>query len=153
VAAAGRPASIFNAGFEDGTVRLWQVATGREGCQIQGHRAGIPTVAFSPDSNRLSSAGEDGTGLLWGLTSLPRVESLLASKDLAPEVLETLWAALTGEDAARAYRALWGLAVVPKQAVPLLETRLRVAAVHKTQEIARLIADLDSDDFAAREKA
>src|SRR5262249_32213803 len=56
--------------------------------------------------------------------------------------------------AARAYQAVWALASAPEQAVPLFRERLqKVPATDQGQRIARLIADLDSDEFAVREGA
>jgi hypothetical protein len=70
--------------------------------------------------------------------------------------LEALWADLGEPDAAKGYFALWGLAGVPAQAAPFLRERLRPAAAPGRGEgdrIARLIAQLDSDNFKDRQGA
>jgi hypothetical protein len=70
--------------------------------------------------------------------------------------LEALWADLGSNDPARAYLAQWAAAAAPEQAVPFLRERLKPAPPTDAQtqkRIARLIADLDSDDFEVREKA
>ena len=45
------------------------------------------------------------------------------------QTAETCWADLAGEDATRAYAAVWGLADVPGQAVPLIRARLKPTEV------------------------
>jgi WD40 repeat protein len=72
--------------------------------------------------------------------------------------LETAWDNLTAEDARRAYQAMRTLVAAPERSIPFLRDRLRPVAAAEAEDddpkrIARLIADLDSDDFATRNQA
>jgi WD40 repeat protein len=49
----------------DGTVRIWDVETGRELLTLTGQAEAALRLAFSPDGRRL--AGEEGTGRVYAL--------------------------------------------------------------------------------------
>jgi WD40 repeat protein len=49
----------------DGTVRLWDPATGRELARLKGHEGIVNSVCFSPDGMWLVSGGDDNTLRLW----------------------------------------------------------------------------------------
>ncbi len=66
--------------------------------------------------------------------------------------LEKLWTDLASADEARAVRATLGLAANPKEALPFLADRLRPVKVDAAS-IAKLVKQLDSDDFDTREVA
>jgi hypothetical protein len=145
---------VLAAGDNEGTLHLCRAATGQELGRLRGHRSrsGITCLAFSPDGKTLASGSWDTTVLVWDVGGLlERKEE--QPRELETRQLETLWTDLASDDAARAYQAIQELAVASRQAVPFLKERLRPLSGVEPKQIARLIADLDSGEFAAREKA
>ena len=66
---SARTATLASGGG-DRTVRLWDVATGRQiGATLTGHAGRVTSVAFSPDGTTLATAGDDGTVRLWDVAT------------------------------------------------------------------------------------
>lgn len=149
--AFSRDGRTLATGHEDNTVRLWEVATGAERACFVGHRGPAASVAFSHDGRTLASGSGDTTILLWDATCGAR-----PGAELTIEQLRALWDDLIGTDAGRAYRAMWQLAVSPRASLPFLAERLRPAApldAAQQKQVERLLADLDDEAFAVRQKA
>jgi WD40 repeat protein len=133
-------------------IRVFEVATGKQRRILYGHAGCVRTLAMAPDGRRLLSGSDDAFALVWDTTpagaAKPRKEPLTAAG------ADELWAALAGPEAQPAYAAMADLAAAPDLAVALLRRELKPAPAAPTDaELDRTFADLDSDDFATREKA
>ena len=49
----------------EGTARLWDVATGKTVATLAGHTDRVTAVAFSPDGTRVLTGSDDNTARLW----------------------------------------------------------------------------------------
>jgi hypothetical protein len=86
-------------------------------------------------------------------TALERLKDSSDKGSAMPGNAEALWNDLAGEDAAAAYRAIRGLAALPKEAMPFFKAHLKPVVAVDAKRIEQMIADLDSNDFSMREKA
>ena len=68
--------TLLASGSRDGTVRLWDVATGEPAGALRGHQGAALDVAFSPDGKQLASVGYDGTVRLWDVATRTAVAVL-----------------------------------------------------------------------------
>jgi len=53
----------------DGTVRVWDVASGHELHKLEGHTGEVSTVAIGPDGHYLASGGNDRAVRIWNLAT------------------------------------------------------------------------------------
>ena len=58
-------------GCLDGTVKLWDVATGQLAITLKGHTGAVMSMAFSPDGHRLVSVATDGVVRKWDARPMP----------------------------------------------------------------------------------
>ena len=150
-------------GSPDGKLRLWDADRGQELVVLEGHSTDgkargttyplstpgrIESLAFSMDGKRLASGSADTTALLWDLTNLKRPQHA----PLLPRQAEALWNDLAA-DAAKAHQAIIALSHSPGQSVPLLRDRVQPVAAPAAERLQQLVAALESDEFAVRQKA
>lgn len=147
LAAAGGRGTKVPAGFG----LVWEVATGTVRHTLDGHRQAVMSLAFSPDGRKLATGSLDTTILIWDLDG----DAQPAGEPLPERELEALWTRLVTPEAADALPALRRLAAAPGQTVPFLAKRIVPvrAVVLDDKTVERLIADLDANEFAVRDRA
>jgi WD40 repeat protein len=135
----------------DPVLHLMEVASGKDRCVLNGHGSGVSSLSFSADGTTLVAGCEDSTALVRDLTG--RRTRAKADGPLTAGGLDARWTALAGEDAAKAFQAIRELANSPDETLPYLARRLRPVPAADEKRLTRLIADLDGEAFAVREKA
>jgi WD domain, G-beta repeat/PQQ-like domain len=126
-------------GDERFALLVWEADTGDLVCRRTGHNRPLMSIDFAADGRRVLTASGDGTALLWDLD--PRVPP-------PPD----RWNALASANASAVQAALWSVARDP-HGPSVLRTNLAPAPRRDPAEMDRLIADLDADRHAVRERA
>jgi WD40 repeat protein len=138
----------------DGSVRLWETASGRERGRFRAHRGRIDAAAFSADGRAFAVAGADTTVWVWDVLGRSPAERKAGGR-FGAAALAAAWDDLANANAHTAYKAVWGLAESPERSVPFLKARLATApggcAFHP--RVAQLVRDLGAESFAVRERA
>jgi sugar lactone lactonase YvrE len=130
-------------------VRVHDLARGREVLRTASPPEGTTAAAFSADGRLFACGQADGTVLMWNVSDLLKHDRPVVP--LTERGRDGLWDDLGGEDARRAYRAVWELSARPEAAVAFLKEHLRPGK--EAARIERLLADLDDDRFETRETA
>ncbi len=142
---------MYAAVKESEPIRLWETATGKERLRLSGYRGWMDHLAFSPDGSKLVSVSSDRNALVWQLfgPALGR-----RPNDLTEPQLQNLWADLVCEDGQVAFRAVRTLtAAAPGPVVNFLRRQEKDILRLDHRRVVRWIEELDSDEFAVREKA
>ncbi len=129
----------------DKSVRVYDTASWKQVAHFDGHEGTIRTVFFgADDSTLISSSAEDGTALVW---------SLKPPAGREPPDPAQLWDDLAGREPSVS-RAVWAAAQHPDMAVKLFRAKWPVPKDPvDPARIRKLIGDLDSTQFEAREAA
>jgi hypothetical protein len=134
----------FASAGSDAVVSIWETATGQEVLRLEGHDAEVSHVAFSPDGRTIFSYGQDGQGYLWSLEPRPAAG--------ARPTLNELWTDLADTDAGKAYRAIWQMSEA-RGSTAFLRGQITPVKPVADERLQRLIAELDSAEFAVRQAA
>src|SRR5262249_49347193 len=142
-------------GSHDGTVRLWDLLSGKElgrfGTEVDPSEGGwVESVAFSPDGRTVVSGGMDGTAHVWDVSRITGRPQTSAER--SPADLEADWKNLAGNPA-KGYAALGRLVSSPEQAVSFLGKQLRAGKAPDATRVERLIRDLDDEQLEVRAHA
>ena len=140
---------VLASGSGDGTVRLWKVDSGQEQRAFEGHQGPVTRISFAEDGKTLISAGADNCVLIWDAAARGPV----ARGDPKAKMLGQRWADLAGDDAMVAFKAMGEMIAAPKEAVAFLATKLQPVQAADPAAISKLVEELDSKNFQAREKA
>ncbi len=68
-------------GSWDNTMKLWEVASGREIRTFQGHTSSISSVAFSPDGRSALSGSQNGAIVMWDLAAGNEIAQMVGFAD------------------------------------------------------------------------
>jgi hypothetical protein len=136
-------------GNMDGSVTVSSLLTGIEIARFDGSQGQVQSLAFSQDNRLLASGGVNGLILVWKLPA-----AAVAAGTLADARKTTLWNELADADPERSGRALAALLEAPGPAVDLIGEKLKFTGVAVDRKrLEQMVVDLDSDEFAVREKA
>jgi RNA polymerase sigma factor (sigma-70 family) len=127
----------------DGTIRLWEVATWKVRAEFRGHRDRVTALAFGPDG-RLFTGGLDTVVLGWDTRP---------QRDAPGGTLAAAWEALAGADGKAGFAAQGRFLAEPARAVEWIAARISPASQPDLARVKALVADLDNEEFATRERA
>lgn len=143
---------MLASGGDEPCARVWELASGQEVRHLEGHNGPVTAVAFSADGQALVSGSTDTSLLVWDLTRRLAQGDRQTARS-RPESLETLWKRLADRDGSRAYDAVWDLAAAGNESGPFLTKHLELFVGADQQRVARLIKELDADQYEVRKRA
>jgi WD40 repeat protein len=130
----------------DGFVRVFELATG--GLRGQ-HEEETERIAYAPDGRTLATlCAGDHLFRFWDLRNTAKG----ATWKIEPQERERLWNDLASKDASVGFSSLLRLENAPTAALDILRQLRRVPPIPPVR-LARLVEQLDDDEFATREAA
>jgi hypothetical protein len=138
-------------GGDDGTLVLYEAAVGRRRHAFRGHGRAVDGVAFTPDGALLAASSVDAPAFVWDVYGTQGDQP--GPEKWSAEQAQQLWQDLAAPGTEAAFLAVRRLVQHPAAALPLLRERLRPAEPVAEGHLKKLLRDLDSDDFQARQGA
>ena len=134
-------------GSSDG-LRLYEASTGKLRHRFREQTRPVQVVAFSPDGRFLAAESVDGPLLLWDVRGD-------LTKSAKPDAAgwDAAWAALGGDGAEAAFRAVRLFALHPDDGAAELKRRFADRKPPTAEAVAALVRQLDDRDYATRERA
>ena len=77
--------SVLASGSGDGTIELWEVATGQKRTTLSGHTGAVTSVSFLSDGTTIASGSLDGTIQLWDVSEWTGSSEPKTAADEEPE--------------------------------------------------------------------
>lgn len=143
--------TLIGGGERSPDLYVWEVATGKLRHKFAGHLGTVWRVAFAPNGRTMASGSADGSVLIWDVTGARSRQK--PAPELSANQLDKLWTDLAAEDAGLAFAAMRTLRSAPGQAVNLIAQHLKPAPKVDPKRLAAALAQLDSDEFKARDEA
>ncbi len=124
-------------------IQIWETATWTKRNEYKGHRDQPTALTFAPNGQLLSGS-RDTTVLAWD-TRPPRVA--------ASVTLDIAWTDLAKREAAESFQSEGRFLAAPADTIKFFADKIKPVEALDPKRVQRLLADLDSDEFAVREAA
>lgn len=130
------------------TLVFWDLATGTRLLDRFSGGAGVVSIAINPDGRSVAVAMDDGSVLVWRVPAAKRGPRPM--KVLEPHAARELWDALADENIEKVSRAAADIAAGGPESLGMLKEHLIQVS---DEGFRRLLADLESESYAVRERA
>ena len=138
---------------EGQTIQVLDLTRSNPRAQTQPRAGGTSMLALSPDGKTLTTIAKDGKALFLRKVTFRELDRKEPPLELSAKAMAELWTDLAhAEKSDEAWRKLGRAG---DNAVAFLRDRIRPVAVPEVdgKKMEKLVADLDSEKFAAREQA
>jgi WD40 repeat protein len=134
---------------DDGSILIYEIATGQVRRRLAGHLAPVASLAFTPDGKRLISGSYDYTALVWDVSLTgPADDERPTGWDI-----KRSWELLADRDGATTFQSMQCLTASPAEFLEFVRKFVRPAEGVDEAKIIAIVADLDAASFAVRERA